>query len=163
MTESDPLRAQLVKFLDWHEAHASFDDAVKDVPHVMQGRVPDGLPYSPWQLLEHLRIAQKDILEFCVDADYDETHNDTKWPDDYWPKSPAPPDAHAWEKSVAGYVKDREAMKQLVRDTSIDLFARIPHGTGQTYLREVLLVVDHGAYHVGQLVLVRRLLGIWSE
>jgi len=163
MTGTDALRAQLVKYLDWHEAHASFEDAVKDVPHAMQGRVPDGLPYSPWQLLEHLRIAQEDILHFCIDAHYNETHKNTKWPDDYWPTTPHPPDADAWDKSVAAYIKDRESMKRLVGDTSTDLFARIPHGTGQTYLREVLLVVDHGAYHVGQLVLVRRLLGIWGE
>ena len=161
MTTVDPLRTQLARALDWHEAHATFDDAVKDVPPGMQGRAPTGLPYSPWQLLEHLRIAQNDILEFCVTANYNELHAHTKWPDDYWPKSPAPPDAGAWQASVDACVRDREAMKRLVRDTSIDLFAAIPHGTGQTYLREVLLVIDHAAYHVGQLVLVRRLLGIW--
>ena len=163
MTTTDPLRSQLVKFLDWHEAHVDFDRVVKGIPHEKQGQVAPGLPYSPWQLLEHLRIAQHDILEFCVNANYNEEYKDHKWPDDYWPSSPQPPDADAWDRSVAAYVRDREAMTSLVRDRSIDLFATIPHGSGQTYLREVLLVVDHGAYHVGQLVLVRRLLGIWSE
>jgi hypothetical protein len=163
VTTSDPLRTQLVKLLDWHEAHADFDSAVKGVPREKQGQVPPGLPYSPWQLLEHLRIAQHDILEFCVNPNYNELYQHHKWPDDYWPGSPEPSTARAWSESVAAYVHDREAMKSLVRDTSIDLFAKIPHGSGQTYLREVLLVVDHGAYHVGQLVLVRRLLGIWGE
>jgi hypothetical protein len=162
MTSTDPLRAQLAKLLDWHEAHADFDSAVAGVPFDKQGEVPEGAPHSLWQLLEHLRIAQQDILEFCVDPNYNEQHKDVTWPDDYWPATPAPPDAGAWDKSVAAYIRDRESMKALVRDASIDLFGRIPHGTGQTYLREVLLVVDHGAYHVGQLVMVRQLLGIWG-
>jgi hypothetical protein len=160
---TDPLRSQLVKFLDWHDAHVDFDRAVQGIPRDKQGQVPPGIPYSPWQILEHLRIAQHDILEFCVNGDYNEQHKDVKWPDDYWPPTPVPPDAHAWEKSVAACVRDRDAMKNLASDTSIDLFAKIPHGSGQTYLREVLLVVDHAAYHIGQLVLVRRLLGIWEE
>ena len=153
----DALRSQLVRFLDWHEAHADFDAAVKDVPFDLQGQQPQGLPYSPWQLFEHLRIAQDDILDFCRNANYVEK----KWPNDYWPKSPAPPSATAWGESVAAYRRDREAMKQLASDPAVDLFARIPHGTKQTYLREMLLVVDHASYHVGQLVLVRRLLGNW--
>ena len=163
MTSSDPLRAQLVKLLDWHEAHVDFDRAVAGVPQAKQGQVPDGVPHSPWQLLEHLRIAQHDILEFCINPNYNEQYKNVAWPDDYWPATPKPPDASAWEKSVAAYVHDRDGMKKLVRDASIDLFAKIPHGTGQTYLREVLLVVDHGAYHVGQLVIVRQLLGIWGS
>lgn len=159
----DPLRAQLVKLLDWHEAHVGFDRAVAGMPHAKQGQVPSGLPHSPWQLLEHLRIAQHDILEFCVNANYNQQYKNVTWPDDYWPAAAEPPDAGAWDKSVAACVRDRESMKKLVLDTSVDLFARIPHGTGQTYLREVLLVADHGAYHVGQLVLVRQLLGIWEQ
>ena len=163
MSPTDPLRLQLVKFLDWHEAHADFASAVSGVPFERQGSVPPGLPYSPWQLLEHLRIAQQDILDFCVNPKYDELHKGTRWPDDYWPSKPAPPAPTAWQTSVDAYVRDRGAMQALVRDPAIDLFAKIPHGTGQTYLREVLLVVDHAAYHVGQLVLVRRLLGIWPS
>jgi uncharacterized damage-inducible protein DinB len=158
MTTPDPLRAQLARLLDWHEAHAGFDGAVADLPPDLRGRTAPGVPHSIWQLVEHLRIAQHDILDFCVNANYREM----AWPDDYWPKSPAPPNDTAWEESLAAYRRDREAMKQLALDPTRDLFARIPHGSGQTYLREVLLVADHGAYHVGQIVQLRRLLGSWN-
>lgn len=152
------LRAQLAATLDWESAHATFDAAVDGVAPEMRGRQPDGLPYSPWQLLEHLRITQRDILEFCRNPDYQEM----RWPDDYWPPSVEPGSADAWDASVAAYRADRDALKALALDEGVDLFARIPHGTGQTYLRELLLVTDHTAYHVGQLVAVRRLLGIWD-
>jgi uncharacterized damage-inducible protein DinB len=152
------LRAQLAKLLDWKEAHAGFDKAVDGVPPERRGVVPPGLPYSIWQLLEHLRLAQNDILDFCLNAAYTEKH----WPDDYWPKSPAPGVAAAWDESIAGYRRDRDRLKQLANDRSVDLFAKIPHGSGQTYLRELLLVVDHNSYHVGQIVVVRRALGIWG-
>ena len=158
MESTDALRSQLSRYLEWHEAHAGFDAAVKDVPFAAQGQQPAGLPHSPWQLLEHVRIAQADILDFCRNADY--VHK--KWPDDYWPKTPAPPTAQAWDESVAAYRRDRKAMQELASDTAVDLFARIPHGEKQTYLREVLLVADHASYHVGQLVLVRQLLGNWT-
>ncbi len=157
---SDPhaaLRVQLASYLDWREAHADFDAAVDGVPADKRGVAPAGLPHSPWQLLEHLRITQHDILDFCVNPQYREM----KWPDDYWPASASPPSPQAWEKSVSAYRRDREAMQALARDASIDLFATIPHGSGQTYLREILLVVDHASYHIGQMVLVRRLLGAW--
>jgi uncharacterized damage-inducible protein DinB len=121
--------------------------------------VPEGLPYSPWQLLEHLRLAQHDILDFCLNPSYEEMN----WPDDYWPASPSPPSAAAWDDSVAAYRRDLEAMQRLAGDPKIDLFATIPHGSGQTYLREILLVVDHAAYHIGQIVLVRRSLGNWKS
>ena len=160
---TEALRTQLVKLLDWHDAHVDFDRVIKGIPTDLQGQVAQGLPYSPWQLLEHLRIAQFDILEFCVNPNYNEQYKDHTWPDDYWPTAAEPPNPEAWEQSVQTYKHDREALKALVRDPSIDLLANIPHGTGQTYLREVLLVADHGAYHIGQLVLVRRLLGIWPE
>jgi len=159
MAAIDAVRTQLAGYLDWHEAHAGFDAAVKDVPFELQGQRPSGLPHSPWQLLEHLRIAQDDILDFCRNANY--VHK--KWPEDYWPKDPAPPHAKAWAESVAAYRRDRDALKALAADSSIDLTARIPHGEKQTYLREVLLVADHASYHVGQLVLVRRLLGNWPD
>jgi hypothetical protein len=152
------LRAQLVHFLDWHDAHADFDTAIDGIPPALRGAVPEGLPYSSWQLLEHLRLAQHDIHDFCVNP----TYREMKWPDDYWPSSPEPPSSEAWDESVAGYRRDREAMQRLAADPAIDVFAKIPHGTGQTYLREILVVVDHAAYHIGQLVLVRRLLGNWS-
>jgi hypothetical protein len=154
-----PVRDLLGLALAWQDAHASFEDAVRDFPANLRGKRPDGLPYSAWELLEHLRLAQRDILDFCVDPDYKE---DKTWPDDYWPPSPAPPSDAAWEDSIGEFVADRKAMQKLAAD-AVDLEAKIPHGSGQTYLRELVLVVDHNAYHIGQLVLVRRLLGIWKS
>lgn len=154
---SDALRTHLLELLDWADAHTNFDSAVKDLPPKLRGEQPRGLPYSPWQLVEHLRFTQRDILDFCRDSGYAEP----KWPDEYWPASVAPPTPEAWDRSVARFREDLEGMKQLVRDPAIDLFAEIPHGQGQTYLREVLLVADHTAYHVGQLIAVRRLLNAW--
>ena len=153
----DALRAQVLRVLDWQDAHVGFEAVIEGIPPELRGTQARGLPYSPWQLLEHMRIAQHDILEFCRNAAYVEM----KWPDDYWPKSPAPPNTAAWEHSVAAFRRDREAVKQLVADPNVDLFAKVPHGTGQTYLREALLVADHNAYHLGQLVTVRRLLDTW--
>jgi hypothetical protein len=157
MTPDAALREQLVRFLDGHDAHSDFDTAIEGVPPELRGAVPPGSPHSAWQLLEHLRLAQDDILEFCINPNYRERH----WPKDYWPASMAPTSAVAWDESAAAYRRDRNSMQQLVRDPGIDLFAKIPHGSGQTYLREVLLVIDHAAYHIGQIVLVRRLLGNW--
>jgi hypothetical protein len=111
-----------------------------------------------WQLLEHVRLAQHDILDFCVNPDYREM----RWPDDYWP-APGPPSEEAWIESLVACRRDRDALIALARDPRIDLFARIPHGDGQTYLRELLLAADHAAYHVGQMVMVRQLLGIWGK
>jgi DinB family protein len=149
------LREHLQQLLGWHDAHADFDAAVADLPPEARGVASPGLPYSPWQLLEHLRLTQADILAFCARADY---HEGT-WPDDYWPATGAPPSAQAWDASVAAFRRDRAALQQLIDDC--DLFARVPAGTGQTFLREFLLAADHTAYHVGQLVAVRRLLGTW--
>jgi hypothetical protein len=153
------LRDLLARILTWEDAHASFDAAVADVPPDARGRQPDQVPYSPWQLVEHLRIAQHDILDFCRNADYEKL----TWPEDYWPASPAPPSDAAWDESISQFRADRLALERLAADTSIDLAARIPHGSGQTYLREIPLAADHAAYHVGQLVLVRRLLGVWRS
>jgi hypothetical protein len=158
MDKQRPLRAHLRKILDWEDAHAGFDAAVKGLAPALRGKTPPGLPHSPWQLLEHLRRCQKDILDFCRDPDYVEP----KSMDEYWPATAAPPSEVAWEKSVAAFRRDREALRRLADDEKIDLFARVPRGTGQTFLRELLLVADHTAYHVGQLVLVRRLLGSWK-
>jgi uncharacterized damage-inducible protein DinB len=158
MDHLDELRAHLVKHLEGKGAHATFDAAVKGIPPEYYGALADGMPYTLWQLLEHIRLAQWDILDFCRNPDYKEL----KWPDDYWPRDAAPTDQAAWDASIASFRADLDAMKQLASDPATDLFARIPHGTGQTYLREVLLVADHNAYHVGQLVLLRRALGIWG-
>lgn len=154
-----PVRELLSRLLDWQDAHVGFDAAVEGIPPELRGARPQALPYSPWQIVEHLRFSQRDILDFCRDPAYSEP----RWPQDYWPESPAPPAEEAWEESVAGYRQDLAALKALAEDTGLDLYAEIPHGTGQTYLRELLLVADHNAYHVGQLVLVRRLLGIWGS
>jgi hypothetical protein len=157
MTQIHALRAQLAAILEWQDAHATFDAAVDGISPEMRGREPEGLPYSPWRLVEHLRITQWDILDFCRNADYQEI----RWPDDYWPPAAEPPSPEAWDESIRAYRADRDALKALAADPEVDLFARLPHGSGQTYLRELLLVADHGAYHVGRLVAVRRLLGIW--
>ena len=150
-------RRQLADALDWQEAHATFDAAVADFPPELRGRVPSGLPYSGWQLLEHIRRTQADILEFCVAAHYEEK----QWPKDYWPEAAEPPSAKAWDESVAAVRRDRAALAALTNDSKIDLSSRVPNGDGQTYLREVLLVVDHTAYHVGELIVLRRLVGAW--
>jgi uncharacterized damage-inducible protein DinB len=124
----------------------------------MRGVVPPGLPHSIWQLVEHIRLAQYDILDFSRNAKYQEM----KWPDDYWPKAAAPPSEAAWKKSLTRIRADRKALQTLAIDRAVDLTARIPHGSGQTVLRELLLVADHTSYHVGQIVLIRQLLGIWK-
>ena len=159
MTTNAVLRDLLGRLLSWEDAHATFEAAVAGIPADLRGRQPAGVPYSPWQLVEHLRIAQRDILDFCRNADYEELN----WPADYWPFSAAPPSAAAWDESIARFRADRLALQQLAADEGVDLDARIPHGNGQTYLRELLLAADHAAYHVGQLVLVRRLLGAWPR
>ena len=154
---SADVRSVIARLLDWEDAHAGFDKVVGGLPVELRGRVPAGLPYSPWQLLEHLRITQHDILDFCVNPEYEEL----SWPDDYWPKSAAPQSARAWDESVASFRTDREALKQLALNPSINLLEKVPAGTTQSYLRELLLVADHTAYHLGELVVVRRALGAW--
>jgi uncharacterized damage-inducible protein DinB len=156
---SDPLRAQLVRLLDWEEAHVGFDKAFAGIPPEKRGAQAAGFEHSPWQLLEHLRLAQKDLLAFAVDAKY--VHA-LEWPQDYWPTLPTPPNAAAWDDSIADFNADRERLKELIQDSRVDLFALVPTGTGQqTYLRDIFLVIDHNAYHIGQVVAVRRALGIW--
>lgn len=153
----DPLREQLAAILDWKDAHVDFDSAVEGVPRQMLGVVPAGLPYSLWQLVEHLRICQRDILDFCTNPAYVELPADR-----YFEPEPAPSAPDSWEKSLESCRRDRAALKRVVEDPGIDLHATIPHGNGQTYLREILLVADHNAYTTGQIIVVRRLLGIWE-
>ena len=154
----DALRAQLADFLNWKNAHVDFDSAVKGVPPRLRGVVPKGFAHSLWQLVEHMRIAQSDILDFCVNPKYEHT---MKWPADYWPKA-VPKTASAWTKALAAFRQDLKAIQQLALDPQVDLGAKIPHGSGQTLLREILLVADHNAHHLGQLIDVRRALGIWK-
>jgi hypothetical protein len=153
------LREHLIFVLQGGGAHASFDAAVKNFPAELRGRKVDGFPHTAWMLLEHLRLAQWDILEFSRNPKY----SAKKWPDDYRPKQGAPPSASAWNKSVAECRKDLKAIEELVKSPKTDLFAKLPWGDGQTVLREALLVADHNAYHVGQLVMLRRMLGGWVE
>jgi len=157
MPHTQALRQQLAKFVDFGEAHATGDAAMAELDLELQGKRPKGLKHSPWELLEHLRITQHDILDFCRNPKYKEM----AWPADYWPTSAAPPSGHSWKKSVAIFRADRDALRALAEDQAIDLFARIPHGDGQTYLRELLLAQDHLSYHIGQLIVVRQLLGAW--
>jgi uncharacterized damage-inducible protein DinB len=159
MTFDDSVRDLLGRALNWEDAHVGFDAAVAAIPAALRGTQPSGLPYSAWQLVEHLRLTQRDILDFCRNPDYKEL----TWPADYWPASPAPPSGAAWEDSIKQFRADRTALQQLAANRQLDLAARIPHGEGQTYLRELILVADHTAYHVGQLVLVARLLGVWKK
>ena len=159
MSHDRALRDHLLDLLRGGGAHLHFDAAVADLPTKLRGAKPAGLPHTPWRLLEHMRICQWDILEFSRNPKYVEP----KFPDDYWPKGDAPPDDAAWDRSIASFRADLKAMQDLVADPATDLFAPIPHGDGQTILREALLVADHNAYHLGQLVTVRRLLGAWPE
>ena len=159
VTKNDKaLRKHLLYLLTEGGAHLDFDTAVKNMPFALQGKRPKGGEHSPWELLEHLRITLWDILDFSRDP----KHVSPAWPAGYRPAKQAPPDQKAWKKSAAAFRAHLKAMIKLVEDDSIDLFARIPHGDGQTVLREVLLAADHTAYHLGQLVEVRRAVGAWK-
>lgn len=151
------LRELLAKLLDGGEAHAPWSTAFAGMPYDLQGRRPEGAPHTAWQLLEHMRIAQWDILEFSRNP----KHVSPQFPEGYWPTTEAPPEATAWQKSVDSFGRDLAGMKKLVRDSKTNLFERIAHGDGQTILREVLLAADHNAYHLGQIVLVKKMLGAW--
>ena len=158
MTVSQDWRAIVASSLDWEQAHAKVENVVKGLDPSLHGVRPTGYPHSPWELLEHIRITQHDLLDFCQNPDYEEK---LEWPRDYWPSTLAPPTADAWEQSISDYRRDREALARFTNESKIDLTSRIPHGTGQTYLRTILVAVDHASYHVGQIVSVRRLLGAW--
>jgi len=152
------MRDWIARTLDWREAHATFDDATANFPAELRGKRPDGLPHSAWELIEHMRITQRDILEFCLPAPYHEK----QWPRDYWPTAPTPPSLEAWDASIEAYHDDVAALKRIALDPDIALTTVVPNGTTQTYLRELLLVADHNAHHLGQLILVRRALGAWG-
>ena len=153
------LRQHLLYLLKGGGAHLNFDKVIDNLPAELRGAKPPGISHTPWRLLEHLRIAQWDILEFTRNP----RHVSPPWPEGYWPAGDAPPDDAAWDRSVAAFRADLRAMQDLVADPATDLFTPLPHGEGQTALREALLVADHNAYHIGQLVVVRRLLGAWKE
>ena len=153
------LREQLANLLSGNGAHLDWRTAFAEMPARLRGVRPDGLPHSAWELLEHMRIAQWDMLEFSRNPN----HVSPDWPSGYWPEAPAPPQSTAWEKSLKLFARDLAAMKKLMTSPKNDLFAPISNGTGQTLLQEALQCADHNAYHVGQVVLVRRLLGAWKE
>ncbi len=158
MAHLKSLRKHVVYLLTKGGAHATFEEAVKDVPPAARGKVPEGAAHSLWDLVEHMRIAQWDILEFSRNA----KHVSPKFPKGYWPKTSEPPNAKAWDKSIKDFLADRDEMCKLIEKKSTDLFAEVPHGEGQTILREALLVADHNAYTVGEIVITRRLLGVWK-
>jgi hypothetical protein len=156
------LRDELQKLLDGGQAHATFEAAVKDLPAKLRGVVPAGLPYSAWQIVEHIRIAQRDILDFSKNADG--SYKPRKWPDSYWRESPEPPSDGAWDDSIQQIRADREAFEKLVKTASdAVLVAPFAWGNGQTLLREAFLIADHDAYHTGELIVLRRLLGAWKK
>ena len=158
MDSDKSLREHLVKLLEGGQAHVTFDAAVKGVPVALRGKRPKGSEHSLWEILEHMRIAQWDILEFSRDAN----HVSPPWPEGYWPKTKAPPNAQAWNKCIRAFKADLETMRQLVTAKTTDLHAPLAHGDGQTILREALLIADHNAYHLGEFILVRRLLSAWK-
>lgn len=153
------LRDYLSKALSWHDAHADWKKALDRLAPALQGTRPPGSSHSPWELLEHARIAQWDIVEFCRSP----KHVSPAWPQGYWPKTPAPPDDTSWTRSAKAFEADTRFLQRLVASPKTDLLAPIAHGSGQTILREILLVLDHNSYHLGQLVLTRKLLGGWPE
>jgi uncharacterized damage-inducible protein DinB len=159
MSNDKNLRNHVINLLQGGHAYATFDTIVKNFPFEMTGKKPKGFDHSAWQLLEHIRITQWDIVEFSISAD----HISPKWPEEYWPKENAPAGEKNWHNSVKAIKTDLKKMQDLVTNPKTDLFAKIPHGTGQTILREALLIVDHSAYHLGQIVMLRKILGIWPS
>jgi hypothetical protein len=153
------LRDHVLYLLEGGGAHLHFDKAIADIPPALRGSTVPPIPHTPWRLLEHMRLAQWDILEFSRNP----KHVSPEWPEGYWPKGDAPSEVREWDRAADAFRADLKAMCELVADPKTDLFAPIPHGDGQTILREALLIADHNAYHLGQLVVVRRLLGCWSD
>jgi uncharacterized damage-inducible protein DinB len=159
MTDSlQALRTIVASSLDWDQAHATFDAAAANLPAELRGRRPENFPHSVWELLEHIRIAQEDLADYMESAD----HASVKWPDDYWPKTPAPPSDSAWDASLEAVRHGCQRLKAIAMNPAIDLAAPIPWGESRTYLRTILVAVDHTSYHVGQILAVRKLLGAWS-
>ena len=157
MDKEKILRERLLYLLQGKGAHVSFEDAIADFPEEYRGKKFPGLPYTAWQLLEHMRLAQWDILDFSRNPKYESMN----WPDDYWPKEEEPPEKDSWDNSVKMFLRDLKDMLALVKNPSVNLYSKIPHGSGQNILREALLVADHNAYHLGEMVLLRKVFGIW--
>ena len=158
MAPKEAWRAIVASSLDWEQAHSSLDNVLRGLAPELRGRRPNGLAHSAWELLEHIRITQRDLLEFVQNPDYEEK---LEWPKDYWPSSMAPGSEKAWNESLANWRKDRMALERFTTDSDVDLTTKIPRGTGQTYLRTILVALDHASYHLAQVVAVRQLLGAW--
>ena len=158
MTKKEDWRAIVASSLDWEQAHSSLDNVLKGFPGELRGKKPSGLPHSAWEILEHIRITQRDLLDFLQNPDYKET---LEWPKDYWPAALAPTSEKAWNESVSAWRKDRMAIERFTTASDLDLTSKIPHGTGQTYLRTILVAMDHASYHLAQIVTMRQLLGAW--
>ncbi len=160
MDRDQLVREHVLYVLRGRGAHVDFEKAIDGLPADLRGAKPAGIPHSPWRLLEHMRICQWDILEYSRDPN----HVSPEFPVGYWPEGDAPPDDSAWDRSIESFRADLNAMQELVADADVDLLAQIPHGkSGHTILREALLIADHNAYHLGQLVAVRRALGAWTD
>ncbi len=158
MDSSERWKEIVASSLDWDQAHLSLQNAVDGIPAELRGRRPQGLPHSPWELVEHIRIAQHDLFDFCTNPEYEHKLN---WPDDYWPVARQSISDEDWDNSLTEIRKHRDALKELTTRPGFDLTDKIPMGTGQTYLRTILVAVDHASYHTGELLAVRRLLGAW--
>jgi uncharacterized damage-inducible protein DinB len=158
MTAKEEWRKIVASSLDWEQAHSTLENALRGLPHELRGKRPTGFAHSVWELLEHIRITQRDLLDFVQNPEYEEK---LEWPKDYWPPNAAPSSEKSWNESLAGWRKDRMALERFTTDNDIDLAAKIPKGTGQTYLRTILVAVDHASYHVAQIVTVRQLIGAW--
>ncbi|HYU51978.1 MAG TPA: DinB family protein [Gemmatimonadaceae bacterium] len=158
MTKKEEWRAIVASSLDWEQAHTSLENALKGLPAELRAKKPTGFPHSVWDLLEHIRITQRDLLDFVQDKDYEEK---LEWPKDYWPASAAPTSDREWNESIATWKRDRQALERFTTDTDLDLTTKIPRGTGQTYLRTILVAADHASYHLAQIVTVRQLLRAW--
>ena len=155
---TEPWKTIVASSLDWDQAHMNFGDVVAELDPSLRNRKPAGLPHSVWDIVEHIRIAQHDLLEFCRNADY---HHDLTWPEDYWPKDAGDISHETWAKSLSEIDREMTELKAFTTEDGRDLTAKIPAGTGQTYLRTVLVAMDHTSYHTGEIVMIRRLLGAW--
>jgi uncharacterized damage-inducible protein DinB len=158
LTKKEEWRSIVASSLDWEQAHASLESAIKGLTTDQRGKRPAGFPHSVWELLEHIRITQRDLLDFLQNPDYEEK---LKWPDDYWPPNQSPASEKAWNETVAAWRKDRMAIERFATGADIDLTTKIPKGTGQTYLRTLLVVMDHSSYHIGQIIAIRQMIGAW--
>jgi len=158
VSSKEDWRAIVASSLNWEQAHSSMENALRGIPPELRGKRPTGFPHSAWELLEHIRITQHDLLDFIQNPEYEEK---LKWPEGYWPSSMAPTGDKAWNESVSGWKKDRMALERFTTESKLDLTTKIPKGTGQTYLRTILVAVDHASYHLAQIVTVRQLLGAW--